>query len=134
MKPLIIYAVIVLTLFGGIAVGYHSHLTRNPRKILVALDTSYSMQSAWNDVLPLLGQIRRRRYAGFSLITDKAKIHTWRSDLEPGVLRLYGPRNLVQLRDSRRYPEIAAAHERILITNETSANLNGFDGWRIARP
>jgi hypothetical protein len=75
MKPFLIWLVIAILVFGGIGGGYHASLTQNPRKVLVAVDSSFQMKSAWSRVPDLLNSLDNQRYTTYSLVTEKKSIH-----------------------------------------------------------
>ena len=114
--------------------AYHLYLTRYPRKVLVAVDTSFPMQAAWSQVPGTLAILQAQRYTLFGLITDKVRIHPWQSRLELGQLQPYAPRALAQMLDPHRYPEIAAADQLYVLTNAAnSAALAADKRWHIVQ-
>jgi hypothetical protein len=117
MKQFLLWCVVFLGLYGVLSSAYHLHLTRHPRRVLVAVDTSFPMQAVWSQVPDTLTALETQRYTLFSLITDKARIHPWQSRLELGHLQPYAPRALAQMLDPHRYPEIAAADRIYVVTN-----------------
>ena len=133
MKRYLLWLLITACLFAGIAVPSHLYLGAHPRQIVVAVDTSYDMQGARQGVEQALADLAGTRYARFSLLTDKVKVHGWQESLDPGrALSFYGPRDLAALADAKRYPELAAADEVVVITDasDTSA-LAGLRGLRV---
>ena len=114
--------------------AYHLYLTRHPRKVLVAVDTSFPMQAVWSQVPDTLATLQAQRYTLFGLITDKVRIHPWQSRLELGHLQPYAPRTLTQMLDQHRYPEIAAADQIYVLTNAAnSAALAEDKRWHIVQ-
>jgi hypothetical protein len=134
MKPFGIWLLLAATLFGALAAGYHFHLTRHPRPLLVALDASYPMQPAWGRVPGILDRLDDRRYARFALVTEKNRIHGWDSELKPGRVAPYAPRDLSRLADPQGYPEMEDAVGMILITNADPEETEGLAGWTIICP
>jgi len=136
MKPFAIWLGLTLLVFGGFSAGYHVHLTRNPRRIAVAVDTSFPMRDAWGGVRDRLGEITAARYARFALLTEKGRVHSWSDTLDIGKLSPYAPRDFSSFADAAPMPEIAEADERVLVTNappDLTDPLRG-KGWRIVRP
>ena len=134
MKQLLIWCAVFLGLYGGMSGVYHLHLTRHPRRVLVALDTSFPMQAVWSQVPDTLAALQAQRYTLFSLITDKARIHPWQSRLELGQLQPYAPRALAQMLDQHRYPEMAVADRIYVITNATNGTALAADKhWHIVQ-
>ena len=117
MKAFIVWLIIFVALYAGLSVPYHVYLQRHPRRVLIAVDTSYPMRSAWQQVSATIAAIPKERYSQFSVITDKTKIHSWQNQAKLGNVQLYGPRDLGKLLDRQRYPEINAARRIYLVTN-----------------
>jgi len=134
MKQFLLWSVVFLGLYGVLSSAYHLHLTRHPRRVLVAVDTSFPMQAVWSQVPDTLTALEAQRYTLFSLITDKARIHPWQSRLELGHLQPYAPRALAQMLDPHRYPEIAAADRIYVVTNAiNSAGLVQDKRWHMVQ-
>jgi hypothetical protein len=132
MKQFLLWCVVFLGLYGVLSSTYHLYLTIHPRKVLVAVDTSFPMQAVWSQVPDTLTALQEQRYTLFSLVTDKARIHPWQSKLELGYLQPYAPRSLAQMLDQHRYPEIAAADQIYVVTNAAnSAALVEDKRWHI---
>jgi len=133
MKRFLVWLLIVVGLYAAIAVPSHLALSARPRSIAVAVDTSFEMQAARQDVQRALAALAGTRYARFSLVTDKVRVHGWQESLDAGgTLSYYGPRDLAALADSTRFPELAAADSVVVITEarDTSA-LRGLRGLRV---
>jgi hypothetical protein len=130
MKPFALWLVIAGVLFGGMCGAYHVYLTEHPRKVLVAVDTSYPMKPVWDQVPGILKNLSAQRYARFALVTEKSKVHDWSFKLEPGKLTPYAPRDLSRLND---YPEIKEASFKFLITNAPPPQTGNMGGWKIVR-
>ena len=134
MKQFLLWCVVFLGLYGVLSSAYHLHLTRHPRRVLVAVDTSFPMQAVWSQVPDTLTALEAQRYTLFGLITDKARIHPWQSRLELGHLQPYAPRALAQMLDPHRYPEIAAADRIYVVTNASnSAGLVQDKRWHMVQ-
>jgi hypothetical protein len=133
MKRFLLWLLITAVLFTGVAVPTHLFLSAHPRRIAVAVDTSYGMQAARQAVQRELAALGASRYALFSLLTDKVKVHGWQETLDAGsAITFYGPRDFAAFSDTKRYPELADADSVILITGggDTSA-LHGLRGLRV---
>ena len=134
MKQLLIWCAVFLGLYGGMSGAYHLHLTRHPRRVLVAVDTSFPMQVVWSQVPDMLAALRTQRYTLFSLITDKTHIHTWQPQLDLGHLQPYAPRALAQMLDQRRYPDIVVADQVYVVTNAANSTALAKDKrWHIVQ-
>jgi hypothetical protein len=134
MKPFLVWCVVFFGLYGVLSGVYHLHLTRHPRKVLVAVDTSFPMQAVWSQVPDTLATLQAQRYTLFGLITDKARIHPWQSGLELGHLQPYAPRVLAQMLDRHRYPEIAVADQIYVVTNAANGTALAADKrWHIVQ-
>ena len=132
MKPFIIWTVITLIVFGVCSGGYHFYLGENPRKILVAVDSSFPMKAAWARVTQILETLDDQRYAAFSLVTEKNKIHSWRPELNLGTIVPYAPPDFSKLTGGEKYSEIDEALQKYLITTDTEASQSkDFKGWTI---
>ena len=94
MKPFLIWTVITLIVFGTLSGAYHLYLQTHPRKVLVAVDSSFPMKAAWSRVPRVLETIADQRYATFSLVTEKNRIHSWSAALKLGTIVPYAPRDL----------------------------------------
>jgi hypothetical protein len=134
MKQLLIWCAVFWGLYGGMSAAYHVHLTRHPRRVLVAVDTSFPMQVVWSQVPDTLAALRTQRYTLFSLITDKTHIHTWQPQLDLGHLQPYAPRALAQMLDQRRYPDIVVADQVYVVTNAANSTALAKDKrWHIVQ-
>ena len=133
MKPFAVWLALTLLVFGSFSGGYHVYLTKNPRKIAVAVDTSYPMRAAWGQVGKRLADLTAARYTQFALLTEKGRIHSWSDRLEIGKLSAYAPRDLSGLGDASTFPEVAEADERVLLTNAPPDQTDPLkrNGWRI---
>jgi len=133
MKRFLLWLLITAALSAGVAVPTHLYLSGHHRRIAVAVDTSYGMQAAKQAVLRELSSLGVTRYARFSLLTDKVKVHGWQGTLDAGTaLSFYGPRDLASLGDAKRYPELAEADSVVVITDAPDTSLlRGLHGLRI---
>jgi hypothetical protein len=134
MKQFLLWCAMFCGLYGVLSSAYHLHLTRHPRRVLVAVDTSFPMQAVWSQVPDTLAAIQAQRYTLFGLITDKARVHPWQPKLELGHLQPYAPRTLAQMLDLHRYPEMAVADQIYVLTNAiNSAALVADKRWHIVQ-
>ena len=131
MKPFVVWLILAVFGFGGLAGGYHSYLQENPRRIAVVVDTSYDMTAVWPRVEPELMQIGAARYSAFSLVTDKRVIHGWQPRLRASLAEPYGPRDFAKLRELASAPEITGAEKVYFLTNAPAAEIAPFTGWQI---
>ncbi len=131
MKSFLIWLSITFIVFAGLFGAYHFYLSKNPRKILIAVDSSYEMKAVWSLIPSELAKIADKRYTQFCLVTEKNKIHDWAD--KPGMSKIlpYAPRAFSRLTGVDKYPEIGQAQKCYLITN--AARIQGFDGWEIVR-
>ena len=131
MKPFLVWLVLALLGFGGLAGGYHGYLQDNPRRIAVVVDTSYDMTAVWPRVGPAMAGIGAARYSAFSLVTDKRVIHGWESRLRVTLAEPYGPRDFTKLKVLASAPEITGAEKVYFLTNAAASEIAPFSGWQI---
>ncbi len=129
MKAFALWAGITILVFIGLFGAYHFYLIQSPRKILIAVDSSYPMKEVWPQISSALEQIAQKRYARFCLVTEKNKIHDWALRPDMDKILPYAPRNFSRLTGNAQYPEIGQAQKCYLITN--AVRPEGFDGWEI---
>jgi hypothetical protein len=134
MKPFLIWLVITVLVFGGLGGGYHATLTQNPRKVLVAVDSSTNMASAWPRVPETLRTLETQRYAVFCLVDKSRVLHSpaWQPALTLGRIVPYGPPDFSKLVGPDRFAEIEQAGQKYLITTAQSlAASPNLAGWTI---
>lgn len=132
MKAFMLWLAIAVSVFAGSGTGYHLYLTQHPRKVLIAIDSSFDMKPVWHQVQTILETTQYRRYTRFCVVTEKNKLHDWSaSPTDIGKLTPYAPRDFSKLIGKDKYPEIGQAQKRYLITN--AAQTQEFDGWEIIR-
>lgn len=129
-----------LVLFGVLGIGSHLWLSVHPRRVAVAVDTSFDMKADEPGVERALERLSQTRYAEFALFTDKVRVHGWQRELEAAPsLSFYGPRDLATLADRKRFPELSQA-DRVLVITEASrdapdlAILRALPGLELVRP
>jgi hypothetical protein len=54
--------VVFFGLYEVLSSVYHLHLTRHPRRVLVAVDISLPMQAVWSQVSDTLATFQAQRY------------------------------------------------------------------------
>ena len=133
MKPFSIWLAITLFVFGMFGGSYHFYLTENPRRVLVVVDSSFHMKSAWQQMSGVLKNLGSLRYAEFSLITEKNSVHGWSPRLNLGKVSPYAPRSFSKLEGKGNYPAIEEAGEIFFLTNADASMTEGFSGWHIIR-
>jgi hypothetical protein len=134
MKQFVIWCAIFVGVWAGLSGAYHLYLTRNPRKVLVLVDTSFGMHTVWAQMPEVVERFRHRRYTVFSLITDKARLHSWQARLTLGNITPYAPRALAKMVDRQRYPEIDAADQVYIVTNASDiAALPDAKEWHVVQ-
>ena len=131
MKAFLLWMGITTLVFTGLFGAYHFYLIQSPRKILIAVDSSYPMKEVWSQIPSALEQIAKKRYAHFCLVTEKNKLHDWSAQPDMDKILPYAPRNFSRLTGNARYPEIGQAQKCYLITN--AAETGEFGGWEIIR-
>ena len=134
MKSLAIWLLAAVLGYGGLGAGYHAWLTAKPRRVLVVVDSSFAMRPAWSSLDRVLDETENRRYAEFSLFTEKSRIHGWSARFKPGSITPYAPRSFDKLRTLREEPEFDEASEILFLTNAAAAELGEFDDWTVVRP
>jgi hypothetical protein len=136
VKRFLLWLAATVVLFAALGVGSHLYLTARPRRIAVAVDTSFAMQPSQPEVRAILERVAATRYATFSLVTDKLRVHGWQPRLSASQpLTYYGPRDLAQLVDQGRYPELAQADRVVVITDaEDVVPLRSLHALTVARP
>ena len=133
MRILALWLTIALSTFAALGGAAHWRLSADPQRIAVVLDSSYAMQTVWHRVPAALDALDDRRYAQFSLLTDKGRQHGWSRRLKLGGLRAYAPRDLAKLVDLDRYPEIDQADRIYFVTNAPTAETDGLTDWTVIR-
>ncbi len=130
MKPFLIWIVSTLVVFGMFGGVYHFYLENNPRKILVAVDTSFPMKAVWGLVPQTLETIAEQRYTTFALVTEKNKIHSWSASLHSMKTVPYAPRKFSKLIE-KEYQEIDDATEKYFVTNASADETEKLKEWTI---
>ena len=125
MKSFAVWLLLTAALYMGLGVPTHVYLRHNPRRVLIALDTSFQMRPVWARVTTLINSLPQGRYTQFSIITDKARVHGWQKQPRLDDIQLYGPRDLRKLLDGKRYAEIHEADQIYLVTNSTDLTALG---------
>ncbi len=131
MKALAIWLGIVVVVIGTFSVGYHFWRDSNPDRVLVVVDSSFSMEEVWRQVPAELDDIDDRRYAEFALVTEKEAIHSWSDTLDLGDVTPYAPRSFTAFTEGDPYPEFEEASEVILMTNADPAEVEDIADWKV---
>ena len=134
MRAFVVWALVTLAAFGALGGGYHVLLSDDPSKVLVVVDSSFEMRTAWDRVPSVLHGIGEKRYARFGLATEKSRIHGWRRQPRLDNVVPYGPRDFSRLASDAAIPELADADQVILVTNAPEAETDKLPGWTIVRP
>lgn len=134
MKPFSIWIASTLLVFAILSGAYHFFLTENPRRVLVVVDSSFSMQSVWRRIPQILEGICHQRYTEFALATEKNTVHSWASRCDLGGTTPYAPRDFSRLLTANSYPEVGQATEKYLITNAGASLITKFSSWNIINP
>ncbi|MCP3868661.1 MAG: hypothetical protein GY703_11310 [Gammaproteobacteria bacterium] len=132
-KTFLIWFLVAAGLFGIVGGGLHLYLKGQPERILVAVDSSFTMQPRWPDVMETLENLNAgERYSEFALITEKRPVHGWQSDLNLGGTRVYGPRRLDRLVGQEAPFGLESPDRRLFITSrpEDTEPLRE-SGWEI---
>lgn len=137
MKTFLTWLVIHCVLFAIAIGGGHYWFSKQPHRILVAVDTSFGMKDNRRATRDLINNLDTAsgRYTEYALITPEQRLHGWQKNLQPGTVfdgdtGFFGPAQFDVLKDERRYPEIDESDERILVTNAASKP-KGFGGWKL---
>lgn len=106
-----------------------SHFSKNPQLIVVALDTSVSMEPVWSKIPALVDAINDAPYAKFVLHGPRGILHGPSDKIDLGQLRPYGPRSFDYFAKI-----VAGSHRHILITNVPPTQLPALSGWEVLSP
>ena len=71
MKQFLLWCVVFFGLYGVLSSAYHLHLTSHPRRVLVAVDTSFPMQAVWSQVPDASPSSRRSAIPSSVLLLTK---------------------------------------------------------------
>jgi hypothetical protein len=130
LKPFLQWLAFTLGGFGSLGGGYHLYLTQHSSHVVVVLDSSFSMQRDLPQIRAALDEISDRRYAKFSLYTEKGIVHSWRPRLSADNVTFYAPRDWSRLSSLRSNAEFSQANDTILITNDPAAP-NPPSDWTV---
>ena len=134
MRPFLVWLCCFAVVFGVTSTSYHYHRSLNPKRVAVVVDSSFSMRSAQSDIPTILGRLESRRYASYSLFTEKNRVHSWSSALVWIDQTAYAPRDFSSVVGNERFTELDQADERVIVTNADETELGAFTGWKIVRP
>ncbi len=123
MKRFFVWLTIFLVVNILIGFGMHFYLQKNPKKIVIAIDSSYSMLNSWSKVLKYAERYGNSNYTKYTLITDKFIIHSWEDRIllqKLNSIKPYGPRELEIFYDTEKFKEINEANVVYILTNDNS--------------
>jgi hypothetical protein len=129
MKPLAIWLAGFALLFGSYGGISHAIRSNDPQRVLVVVDSSFPMTDVWDQVAAELDRIDDRRYAEFSLATEKRSIHSWANKLTLGAIDPFAPCGFDEI---VAYPAVTEADEVLLITTEGSCERTALPSdWSV---
>ena len=128
MKPLAIFLVGLVVVFGAVAVLIT--LSRSTERVFVVVDNSFVMREVWRQVPGALDDIEGQGFAEFAMATEKGLIHSWQGTMRFRSRAPYAPCDFSEI---ETYQELADAHEIILITTSSSCPTDALDGWTVIR-
>jgi hypothetical protein len=67
MKPLLHWCAVFFGVYASMSAAYHIFLSQHPRRVVVAIDTSFPMQAVWSQVPDTLTALQARRYPDITL-------------------------------------------------------------------
>ena len=126
MKRFIVFISIFVVVIGAFAVFTNYFMAGSPKKILIAIDSSYSMNNSWTIINDRLKEYKDAKYTKFSLITDKFLIHSWENELKIqklGNIKPYGPKDISVFLDTIKFHELKDADEIIIVTDEKDTKI-----------
>lgn len=126
MKPFAFWAIGLLVVFGVFALAVN--VVRDTSRVLVVVDSSFRMESVWDQVADELDRIDDGRYSEFALATEKSSVHSWSDHLRIGAIRPFAPCDFDEV---AAYTEINEADDLILITTQGSCSTDQFSNWEI---
>jgi hypothetical protein len=125
-KKFFLWILVILVVFSILTIATHFFLTINPKKIVIAIDTSLKMKDKSYDIVKKLGDILDSRYAEFIIISDKSKILSTKEKVDvSGYLRFYGPSDIASFADLTKNPVLKNSDKIIFIVN--SDDKEGLD-------
>jgi DNA polymerase III alpha subunit len=126
MKQFIIFLFLFIILAAGFIAFSHYYLGWNPKKVVIAVDTSYGMNNSWSQVAETVKAYENMKYSIFSLITDKMTIHSWEKQLQTeklGNIKPYGPTDISVFNDQNKFTELKKADMIVIITNANDISI-----------
>lgn len=133
MKKFIIWLIITLVVFAGLFGVLHFTFSNNPKRIIVAVDTSIGMKKVDYRVKSTIKKLLGRRYSVYTLITDKSKLAEWKTKpVVPRDLKYYGPQDLTRFEGMKNVVDFNGANQVYFITNKADQALkDSFPGAKI---
>ena len=131
MKSFFVWLSITVVLFATAGASYHFYLKSSPRKILVAINSSYAMQTVWPRLPGALDALCRRPYTEFALVTEKNRVHGWATECSFRGVTAYAQRDFSKFSRPNAFPEVEEANETYLITNAKESEIKTLSNWKI---
>lgn len=130
MKPLAIWLVAVVVVFGAFAVV--ATLVQETTRVFVFVDSSNPMQAVWRDVPRELDRLDDAERSEFALAHGQSRsvdlVHSWQSTLQLTGVEPFAPCSFDEIGD---FPEAADADEAILVTTVGSCDTSALVDWTI---
>ena len=126
MKPLAIFLVGLIVVFGAVAVLVL--LSRPTERVFVVVDNAFPMREVWRQVPGALDDIQAQGFSEFALATEKDLIHSWQQTLRFRSRTPYAPCDFSEI---EAYGEVGEADERVLITTNSSCPTDALAGWTV---
>lgn len=118
MKRFIIWLVITVLVYAVLFGAAHFVFSNNPKRIVVAIDTSVGMKKSDYRIKNALKKILTKRYSLFTIITDKSKLTDWsKKPAVPRTFKYYGPQDLNHFVKMSGVVDFSAAQQVYFITN-----------------
>lgn len=101
MKRFLIWIAVYVLTFGGFGTAYHIYSSSNPQKIIIALDTSFTMNSSQPDLRRELNSLDKSRYSVFCFVDALTVIADWQDSTRlRKSITYYGPADLDKLAEN----------------------------------
>ena len=130
MKPLAIWLVAVVVVFGGFAVA--ASFLQETSRVFVFVDSSNPMEGVWRDVPAELDRIDDAARSEFALAHGQSRgvelVHSFRPDLSLSGVTPFAPCSFDEIDG---FTEAAEADERFLITTADSCDAGTLVGWTV---
>ncbi len=98
MKRFLIWLAVYILAFSGFGAAYHIYSDSHPQKIIIALDTSFTMNSSQTELRRELTSLDKNRYSEFCFVDALTQIADWQDNTHlRKAITYYGPRDLEKL-------------------------------------